>query len=122
MKIGNNGNLVLGPFDESTPCLMIVWLQFLRVGFCEHANQDPSAKSSIKWMDTDPISVLDGGWTHSGLPQCYASTVAIASSVRTVRRLWGCELSIRVNVVRKRSMVNRINCSDGPILSMIKWT
>ncbi|GFS75721.1 probable cytochrome P450 301a1, mitochondrial [Trichonephila clavipes] len=23
MKIGNNGNLVLGPFDESTPCLMI---------------------------------------------------------------------------------------------------
>ncbi|GFT23566.1 uncharacterized protein TNCV_3510671 [Trichonephila clavipes] len=24
MKIGNNGNLVLGPFDESTPCLMKV--------------------------------------------------------------------------------------------------
>ncbi|GFU08566.1 adhesion G protein-coupled receptor B2 [Trichonephila clavipes] len=24
MKIGNNGNLVLGPFDESAPCLMIV--------------------------------------------------------------------------------------------------
>ncbi|GFX89228.1 alpha-2 adrenergic receptor [Trichonephila clavipes] len=24
MKIGNNGNLVLGPFHESTPCLMIV--------------------------------------------------------------------------------------------------
>ncbi|GFW85843.1 adhesion G protein-coupled receptor B2 [Trichonephila clavipes] len=24
MKIGNNGNLVLGPFDGSTPCLMIV--------------------------------------------------------------------------------------------------
>ncbi|GFV57793.1 hypothetical protein TNCV_3071721 [Trichonephila clavipes] len=24
MKIGNNGNLVLGQFDESTPCLMIV--------------------------------------------------------------------------------------------------
>ncbi|GFX25644.1 alpha-2 adrenergic receptor [Trichonephila clavipes] len=24
MKIGNNGNPVLGPFDESTPCLMIV--------------------------------------------------------------------------------------------------
>ncbi|GFT89324.1 uncharacterized protein TNCV_4386201 [Trichonephila clavipes] len=24
MKIGNNGNLVLGPLDESTPCLMIV--------------------------------------------------------------------------------------------------
>ncbi|GFU60113.1 alpha-2 adrenergic receptor [Trichonephila clavipes] len=24
MKIGNNDNLVLGPFDESTPCLMIV--------------------------------------------------------------------------------------------------
>ncbi|GFT97955.1 alpha-2 adrenergic receptor [Trichonephila clavipes] len=24
MKIGNNGNLVLRPFDESTPCLMIV--------------------------------------------------------------------------------------------------
>ncbi|GFY27008.1 alpha-2 adrenergic receptor [Trichonephila clavipes] len=23
MKIGNNGNLLLGPFDESTPCLMI---------------------------------------------------------------------------------------------------
>ncbi|GFW01774.1 hypothetical protein TNCV_1232741 [Trichonephila clavipes] len=22
MKIGNNGNLVLGPFDEITPCLM----------------------------------------------------------------------------------------------------
>ncbi|GFT94306.1 hypothetical protein TNCV_4376101 [Trichonephila clavipes] len=29
MKIENNGNLVLGPFDESTPCLMIVWLQLL---------------------------------------------------------------------------------------------
>ncbi|GFW16026.1 hypothetical protein TNCV_4432991 [Trichonephila clavipes] len=25
MKIGNNGNLLLGPFDESTPCLMIVF-------------------------------------------------------------------------------------------------
>ncbi|GFX43551.1 retrovirus-related Pol polyprotein from transposon 17.6 [Trichonephila clavipes] len=24
MKIGNNGNLVLGPIDESTPCMMIV--------------------------------------------------------------------------------------------------
>ncbi|GFS54146.1 alpha-2 adrenergic receptor [Trichonephila clavipes] len=24
MKIGNNGNLVLGPFDEFTPCLMMV--------------------------------------------------------------------------------------------------
>ncbi|GFX53715.1 alpha-2 adrenergic receptor [Trichonephila clavipes] len=24
MKIGNNGNLVLGSFDESTPCLMII--------------------------------------------------------------------------------------------------
>ncbi|GFS85835.1 alpha-2 adrenergic receptor [Trichonephila clavipes] len=24
MKIGNNGHLVLGPFDESTPCLMTV--------------------------------------------------------------------------------------------------
>ncbi|GFS54107.1 DUF4817 domain-containing protein [Trichonephila clavipes] len=24
MKIGNNGNLVLSPFDESTPCMMIV--------------------------------------------------------------------------------------------------
>ncbi|GFU71505.1 alpha-2 adrenergic receptor [Trichonephila clavipes] len=24
MKIGNIGNLVLGPFDESTPCLIIV--------------------------------------------------------------------------------------------------
>ncbi|GFT77916.1 hypothetical protein TNCV_4122241 [Trichonephila clavipes] len=24
MKIRNNGNLILGPFDESTPCLMIV--------------------------------------------------------------------------------------------------
>ncbi|GFV01349.1 alpha-2 adrenergic receptor [Trichonephila clavipes] len=24
MNIGNNGNLVWGPFDESTPCLMIV--------------------------------------------------------------------------------------------------
>ncbi|GFY31377.1 alpha-2 adrenergic receptor [Trichonephila clavipes] len=24
MKIGNNGNLVLGPLDESTPCLLIV--------------------------------------------------------------------------------------------------
>ncbi|GFV08098.1 alpha-2 adrenergic receptor [Trichonephila clavipes] len=24
MKIENNGKLVLGPFDESTPCLMIV--------------------------------------------------------------------------------------------------
>ncbi|GFW83169.1 hypothetical protein TNCV_3237161 [Trichonephila clavipes] len=23
LKIGNNGNLVLGPFDESTPCLII---------------------------------------------------------------------------------------------------
>ncbi|GFY10477.1 hypothetical protein TNCV_2565051 [Trichonephila clavipes] len=24
MKIGNHGNLVFGPFDESTPCMMIV--------------------------------------------------------------------------------------------------
>ncbi|GFS64951.1 alpha-2 adrenergic receptor [Trichonephila clavipes] len=28
MKIRNNGNLVLGPFDESTPCLMIVLMNF----------------------------------------------------------------------------------------------
>ncbi|GFV53993.1 alpha-2 adrenergic receptor [Trichonephila clavipes] len=34
MKIGNNGNRVLGPFDESTPCLMIVlmnWQTKLRI-------------------------------------------------------------------------------------------
>ncbi|GFT85600.1 hypothetical protein TNCV_4253211 [Trichonephila clavipes] len=29
MKIGNNGNLVLGPFDESTLCLMIVLMNCL---------------------------------------------------------------------------------------------
>ncbi|GFX99688.1 alpha-2 adrenergic receptor [Trichonephila clavipes] len=28
MKIGNNGNLVLGPFDESTPGLMIVLMNY----------------------------------------------------------------------------------------------
>ncbi|GFV65581.1 hypothetical protein TNCV_778671 [Trichonephila clavipes] len=31
MKIGNNGNLVLGPFDESTPCLMIVLMNLMIV-------------------------------------------------------------------------------------------
>ncbi|GFW46420.1 alpha-2 adrenergic receptor [Trichonephila clavipes] len=29
MKIWNNGNLILGPFDESTPCLMIVLMNCL---------------------------------------------------------------------------------------------
>ncbi|GFV95973.1 alpha-2 adrenergic receptor [Trichonephila clavipes] len=27
MEIGKNGNLALGPFDESTPCLMIVLMK-----------------------------------------------------------------------------------------------
>ncbi|GFU81091.1 hypothetical protein TNCV_1117431 [Trichonephila clavipes] len=31
MKIGNNGNLGLGPFDESTPCLIIFKMQKFRM-------------------------------------------------------------------------------------------
>ncbi|GFW06293.1 adhesion G protein-coupled receptor B2 [Trichonephila clavipes] len=45
MKIGNNGNLVLGPFDESTPCLMIVLMNCqtkLRINYL-------TAVKSIVW-------------------------------------------------------------------------
>ncbi|GFW27204.1 hypothetical protein TNCV_2848611 [Trichonephila clavipes] len=36
-----------------------------------------------------------------GSSSMLCSTVAIASSVRTMQGIWGCELSIRVNVVRE---------------------
>ncbi|GFU44299.1 alpha-2 adrenergic receptor [Trichonephila clavipes] len=43
MKIGNNGNLFLGPFDESTPCLMIVLMNCqtkLRINYL----------TAVKWV------------------------------------------------------------------------
>ncbi|GFU64475.1 hypothetical protein TNCV_333161 [Trichonephila clavipes] len=47
MKIGNNGNLVLVPFDESTACLMIVLMNCrtkLRRNHLTAVNRSPSWK------------------------------------------------------------------------------
>ncbi|GFY14499.1 hypothetical protein TNCV_1315531 [Trichonephila clavipes] len=46
MKIGNNGNLVSGPFDESTPCLMIVLMN------CQRINHLTAVKS---------VAILENG-------------------------------------------------------------
>ncbi|GFU94285.1 hypothetical protein TNCV_2123571 [Trichonephila clavipes] len=85
-----------------------------RVGFCKHANQDPSSKSSIKWMDTYPIPVLDGGWTHSALPSI--ATLYSSNSFFCTHRTASLGMrsyQLEVTWCEKRSMVNRINCFDG---------
>ena len=80
-----------------------------------------AAAGSNKANSTGPIFIfhkVDGQSSNCcarwridsfGSSSTLCSTAAIVSSVRTVRRHCGCVLSHRVNVVRKRSMVNRIN-------------
>ncbi|GFY13813.1 hypothetical protein TNCV_985851 [Trichonephila clavipes] len=56
MKIGNNGNLVLGPFDESTPCLIIfkicqvIYSQF---GLAIHQNDHPARRRFVEWAPNE---------------------------------------------------------------------
>ncbi|GFY24442.1 transposable element Tcb2 transposase [Trichonephila clavipes] len=58
MKIGNNGNLVLGPFDESSPCLMIVLMNFqtkLRI------NHLTAVKSNLLQSSSSILSISTKG-------------------------------------------------------------
>ncbi|GFW06265.1 uncharacterized protein TNCV_37401 [Trichonephila clavipes] len=56
MKIGNNGNLVLGPFDESTPCLMIVLMN------CQ-------TKLRINYLTAvKSVAILERRWIGRGGP------------------------------------------------------
>ncbi|GFU80632.1 putative phosphoenolpyruvate synthase [Trichonephila clavipes] len=55
MKIGNNGNLVLGPFDESTPCLMIVLMNCLTKLRINHLTAVKSV-TILENFDTDVYS------------------------------------------------------------------
>lgn len=86
-------------------------LVIAQVGFCKLEIQNLFAKSSIKWMDTAPIAVHNGESTLSSTVRCMGATTF---SMRAVKRLCGCTLSTRVCVVRRRSTVSRISCSDGP--------
>ncbi|GFX95685.1 retrovirus-related Pol polyprotein from transposon 297 [Trichonephila clavipes] len=54
MKIGNNGNLVLGPFDESTPCLMIVLMNCQTKLRINHL----TAVKSVAILENENISLL----------------------------------------------------------------
>ncbi|GFT65937.1 hypothetical protein TNCV_1614691 [Trichonephila clavipes] len=107
MKIGNNSNLVLGPFDESTPLDDRFCLQFFLSWIFKQAKPRSFRKIFHKVDGHTSIPVLDGGLTHSS--SLNASLYSSNSFFCTYRtwRLWGCELSIRVNVVRKHSMVNQ---------------
>ncbi|GFV49136.1 histone-lysine N-methyltransferase SETMAR [Trichonephila clavipes] len=84
MKIGNNGNLVLGPFDESTPCLMIVLMNCqtkLRINHLtavksvailesENASQEAEILSGVYCPDNVTANYLQF-WLHlfrSGMP------------------------------------------------------
>ncbi|GFW66114.1 uncharacterized protein TNCV_1710131 [Trichonephila clavipes] len=60
MKIGNNGNLALGPFDESTPCLMIVLMNCqtkLRINPLT-AVKSVAILERGKWCSGDPLRSL----------------------------------------------------------------
>ncbi|GFW68270.1 hypothetical protein TNCV_1881501 [Trichonephila clavipes] len=55
MKIGNNGNLVFGPFDESTPCLMIVLMNCQTKLRIDHL----TAVKSVALMESESKIILD---------------------------------------------------------------
>ncbi|GFV11955.1 uncharacterized protein TNCV_3181861 [Trichonephila clavipes] len=60
MKIGNNGNLVLGPFDESTPCLMIVLMNYqtkLRINHLT-AVKSVAILESVSWSTSVSVTEL----------------------------------------------------------------
>ncbi|GFY10763.1 transposase [Trichonephila clavipes] len=62
MKIGNNGNLVLGSFDESTPCLMIVLMNCetkLRINHLTAVNRSPAWKRFVEWAQNEIAVVPD---------------------------------------------------------------
>ncbi|GFV08433.1 uncharacterized protein TNCV_328671 [Trichonephila clavipes] len=69
MKFGNNGNLVLGPFDESTPCLMIVLMNCqtkLRINHLTAVKSvailEIDRNSAKKGRDSLVVKVSDRGW------------------------------------------------------------
>ncbi|GFU79169.1 alpha-2 adrenergic receptor [Trichonephila clavipes] len=70
MKIGNNGHLVLGPFDESTPCLMMVWMNCqtkLRI------NHLTAVKS---------VAILEKGSAEDAIKNAGAGAYSSAFSIR----------------------------------------
>ncbi|GFW45810.1 protein AF-10 [Trichonephila clavipes] len=59
MKIGNNGNLVLGPFNESTPCLMIVLMNCqtkLRINHLTAVKSDEQSSTAVYQTISPPFS------------------------------------------------------------------
>ncbi|GFT24166.1 adhesion G protein-coupled receptor B2 [Trichonephila clavipes] len=86
MKIGNNGNLVLGPFDESTPCLMIVLMN------CQ-------TKPRINHLTAvESVAILERfyGKCQSGTLETFKD----AMKQRGVRKL-GAELSVAPQVISR---------------------
>ncbi|GFV89519.1 transposable element Tcb2 transposase [Trichonephila clavipes] len=87
MKIGNNGNLVLGPFDESTPCLMIVLMNCQTKLRINHLTAVKSVAILEKaWR---VVSRLEGGQTQAEVAQ------AIGVSQSVISRIWNRFLETR---------------------------
>ncbi|GFX60594.1 hypothetical protein TNCV_3061671 [Trichonephila clavipes] len=81
MKIGNNGNLVLCPFDESTPCLMIVLMNSQTKLRINHL----TAFKSVAILEMPnavqlTVKLISYGWTEA--LQWVSSHVGIAGSER----------------------------------------
>ncbi|GFY22636.1 uncharacterized protein TNCV_2178971 [Trichonephila clavipes] len=67
MKFGNNGNLVLSPFDQSTPCLMMVLMNYQTKLRINHLTAVKSTFSALANAKPKGRCILDGGANKSFL-------------------------------------------------------
>ncbi|GFX45367.1 hypothetical protein TNCV_1026271 [Trichonephila clavipes] len=115
MKIGNNGHLVLGPFDESTPCLMIV---FMNCQTKVRMNHLTAVKS---------VTILENFCEVWFLPESVARVAAIVGAATLphasalIQRDFGCVVGVQKTKqlphVAKADLVWQLGCNLGQSLS-----
>ncbi|GFT93674.1 hypothetical protein TNCV_1920491 [Trichonephila clavipes] len=70
MKIENNGNLVLGPFNESTPCLMIVLMNCQTKLRINHLTAVKLVAILERRTEVTHDESVDAGRVKGGLEEC----------------------------------------------------
>ncbi|GFS62369.1 integrase catalytic domain-containing protein [Trichonephila clavipes] len=131
MKIGNNGNLVLVPFDESTPCLMIVLMncqtklrinhlitvksvailetEILALKQNEQLRSSSEIKSSVPYLDENNLLRLTGRLLEADLCFCEKNPVILPRRckftellvIREHERIGHCGVSATLTQLRK---------------------
>ncbi|GFX81861.1 alpha-2 adrenergic receptor [Trichonephila clavipes] len=114
MKIGNNGNLVLGSFEESTPCLMIVLMNCQTKLRINHL----TAVKSVAILEMGPKSYWDPGNERAdqkAKQEAESSQPEVPLTLRRVKSIISAYIDKSTAMPQKywKAMVNPGHCGQG---------